>query len=118
MGLYNFQHPRFVRAIEAGTKTHTIRPHRVRPDKPGNIVYLYTGLRHPGARLIMRGVCTRIESIRVTSDGEVFVAGWRLDPDERERLARADGFESWSEMYEHWRELLPFDGQIVHWRRA
>ena len=44
MGLYNFRE-RFAPFILSGKKTHTIRAVRIHPDKPGNILYLYTGLR-------------------------------------------------------------------------
>jgi len=44
VGLYNFRE-RFAPFILSGKKTHTIRAVRIHPDKPGNILYLYTGLR-------------------------------------------------------------------------
>jgi hypothetical protein len=49
MGLYNFQ-ARFAPAILSGSKRQTIRARRVREDKPGDTLYLYTGLRQPGAK--------------------------------------------------------------------
>lgn len=66
MGLYNFQ-PRFVAAIRAGAKTHTIRAPRKggREDGPGDTMHLYTGLRHKGAERLLDPppVCARVESI-------------------------------------------------------
>ena len=53
MGLYNFQ-ARFVPFILNGAKTHTIRAIRTNPDKPGNTLHLYTGLRQKGARLLLQ----------------------------------------------------------------
>lgn len=50
MGLYNFQ-KRFVPFILSGAKTHTIRALRAHPDKPGDTLHLYTGLRQKGAKL-------------------------------------------------------------------
>ena len=62
MGLYNFQ-PRFaprIRAWDADpesplAKAHTIRAPRKggREDKPGDTMYLYTGLRQKGAARII-----------------------------------------------------------------
>ncbi len=44
MGLYNFK-ARFVPFVLDGSKTHTIRAKRRYPAKPGDTLYLYTGLR-------------------------------------------------------------------------
>jgi hypothetical protein len=137
MGLYNFQ-PRFVPKILSGEKTHTIRSVRAYPDKPGNILHLYTGLRRRGpiiqklasgdvvrqkmARLLMRVPCVRVEEIEI-KDGIFFdenhasvcVEGVKLDRNEREQLARRDGFGSFEEMIQFWRGRLPFKGHIIHW---
>ena len=64
MGLYNF-HPRFVPYVEDWSKRHTIRGERTHPDSPGSAMHLYTGLRHPGARCLMRPLCVRSEFIRI-----------------------------------------------------
>ena len=63
MGLYNFQR-RFVPKILAGENTHTIRGVRANPDKPGNILHLYTGLRRKGATLLMRVPCGTSRSLQ------------------------------------------------------
>lgn len=52
------------------------------------------------------------QNIRIVVDAHV------LDADEAERLARADGFQSWEEMSHYWRQLHGterFFGQIIHW---
>lgn len=64
MGIYNFM-PRFVPMIEDWSKRHTIRGERAHPDTPGNAMHNYTGLRHPGARCLMRPMCVRTEFIRI-----------------------------------------------------
>lgn len=118
MGLYSF-HKRFVPAILDGTKTHTIRSRRAHPDKLGNILHLYTGLRRKGARLLMRVPCTRVQEISmiVDSSGEchVYIDGVQLAPDEREALAKRDGFAGWRSMVLWWNGLYPFHGHIIHW---
>ena len=118
MGLYNFK-KRFVPYILAGTKTHTIRSLRANPDKPGNTLHLYTGLRQKGARLLMRVPCVKVEEITVAADGAVVIEGVQLSDGERDDFARRDGFpEGWPEMYAFWSTThrLPFEGQIIHWR--
>ena len=65
MGLYNFK-ARFVPLIESGAKTHTIRELRKHPSKPGDLLYLYEGLRTRRARRILPPVlCVKVEEIKV-----------------------------------------------------
>lgn len=175
MGLYNFKE-RFAPRIKLwaenpehpDAKAHTIRAPRKggREDKPGDTMYLYTGLRHKGAaRIIEPVVCARAESVvirgnphwpyeqRVSSvdlahEAEIFVGPFlenvlddtkmqkavisrpafygleRLDVNEREQLARRDGFDAdkdgwhWPVMIAFWSGKLPWYGHIFHWRRA
>jgi hypothetical protein len=128
MGLYNFK-SRFAPRILDGSKTHTIRPLRAIPDKPGKTLHLYTGLRTKSARLLMRVECSRIESITIEYHPERFlddepnffsitINGVLLDRDECESFARRDGFESFDDMMNFWEGRLPFRGQIVHWKAA
>lgn len=124
MGLYNFKE-RFITRILDGSKTHTIRPERSRPDKPGDTLHLYTGLRHKGARLLMRVPCVKIEEIEIKhgvffdeNHASVVIDGVALDHGEREAFARRDGFEDFADMISFWAGRLPFKGQIVHWKKA
>lgn len=73
MGLYNFKE-RFITHILDGSKTHTIRPERSRPDKPGDTLHLYTGLRHKGAQLLMRVPC--VEGRRDHDRASRAIPGW------------------------------------------
>ena len=129
MGLYNFM-PRFVPFIKAGTKKHTIRSMRRYPDKVGNTLHLYSGLRTKRAKLIKRAECVKIERIFIEilgpmpvliheRDIAVSIDGVQLSESEKERLARADGFESFRDMTFFWttpKNRLPFRGQIIHWK--
>jgi len=126
MGLYNFM-PRFVPKIRSGEKLHTIRAKRAHPDKPGNTLHLYVGLRTRSVELIMRVFCVKVEDIVIDSAPENFlddntpmfriaIDGIELAQSECESLARYDGFESFAEMMEFWDGRLPFHGDIIHWR--
>lgn len=130
MGLYNFQQ-RFAPFILDGRKTHTIRGLRAHPDKPGNTLHLYTGLRTKKAKLLMRVPCVKVEDIEIwcrvedvgftsfTSDVGMKVGGQNLDESEAHSLARRDGFLDFYEMLKFWltpKSRLPFSGQIIHWR--
>lgn len=131
MGIYNFQ-PRFVPFIESGQKTHTIRAPRRNRDSRGSVMHLYVGLRRKGARLIRRVRCTAVENIVISKTGQVYVSqiSWapewairkptecgfvKLSSDERDALAKRDGFSCFSEMIEFWKGRLPFIGNIYHW---
>lgn len=115
MGLYGFK-ARFVPAIMVGSKTHTIRSIRANRDKPGSVMHLYTGLRQPGAKLLMRVPCVKVEDIHIAADGFITIDGVILAPDEREQLAKRDGFADFIEMMQFWDGRLPFSGHIYHWR--
>jgi hypothetical protein len=64
MGLYNFK-PQFEPFILDWTKRHTIRGERQHADCPGKPMHLFVGLRHPGARCLMRPMCVRTEFVRI-----------------------------------------------------
>lgn len=124
MGLYNFK-AQFVPFILSGRKTHTIRATRAHPDKRGNTVHLYTGLRTKSAMLLLRSTCLRVEEISIQDgpnmkflpdDFRVFINGERLDKSECELLAQRDGFRDFAEMMAFWEGRLPFRGHIIHWR--
>jgi hypothetical protein len=124
MGIYNFQ-SRFVPKILAGEKTHTIRSVRANPDKPGNTLHLYTGLRRKGAKLLMRVLCVKVEEIEIKDaiffdeyHASIVVDGVKLDRDERKALAVRDGFDNLEEMIQFWRGRLPFKGHIIHWQHG
>lgn len=128
MGLYNFQ-LRFAEPILSGRKTHTIRAVRAHPDKPGNILYLYIGLRTKNAKLLMTSPCTKVQEIHIYEPSPqepwrrihlaaptVEIDGIGLDRSEIELLARRDGFRDFDEMIAFWNGRLPFHGHIIHWR--
>lgn len=115
MGLYNFKRL-FVPKILDGTKTHTIRaPRKGSQDIPGNTMHLYTGLRTKNAKLLGRFECIAVDEITIdrtliTVDRAV------LFIDERDALAKRDGFQSFEHMLKFWEGRLPFSGHIFHWK--
>lgn len=124
MGLYNFQ-PRFVPYIRARTKKHTIRATRKHQDRPGSKMYLYHGLRTKKAELISIEECVAVQEIRIeqkfqSSSGtnwiDIIIDDYTLGADEREELARRDGFNNFAEMVLFWDGRLPFEGHIFHWK--
>lgn len=114
MGLYNFKE-RFVPLIKTGEKTHTLRATRRHPDVVGSMMYLYCGLRTKNSRLIFKRPCVRVQTIEITSRGQMILDGEPLDASEREALAASDGFDSHAEMMRFWQGRLPFAGHVYHW---
>lgn len=115
MGAYSFQ-KQFVPFVECGAKQHTIRGIRKSPDRVGNTISCYYAMRNKACRLIGRWPCTRIENILITPGGMVRVNGNYLEDDERETLARADGFQDFATFIAFWSGRLPFRGHIIHWK--
>jgi hypothetical protein len=120
--LLNFQ-PRFVPYIIDGSKTHTIRAIRRVTPRVGDTCHCYTGLRRPGAQLLGRWPCVKVEDIRIFEEDYVprfLVDAVELSLDEKVALAWRDGFRSsketaFAEMMAFWDQRLPFTGHIIHW---
>jgi hypothetical protein len=129
MALLGFK-DRFVSLIESGEKRHTIRGHRA-DIEAGTRLDLYARPRQKGMRLIFRAPCTKVEQIEIRDfaagvDAGIRIDGIELSGDERELLAKADGFTqskvnehfvstAWLDMLMFWEGRLPFDGVIIHW---
>lgn len=121
----------FVCAIDAGEKRRTIR--RVRKTgnpEIGKPLQLFTGLRTKNCEKIRDAVCTDIRSVTICHmgvklDGRNLYAGdspaYQGGPDPEGwdgDFARADGFDSFSDMVEFFEKQygLPFHGQLIEWR--
>lgn len=110
--------------ILEGSKTHTIRATRRTPPKAGEICHCYGDVRQKTMFLLGRWPCILVQDIEISGGwetrsgdffGDVKIDGSSLDNDEREQLARRDGFPDFAWMMEFWRGRLPFRGQIIHW---
>jgi hypothetical protein len=113
---------RFQAKILAKEKRHTIRAKRKgkRQIRVGDRLDCYVGLRQKGAYLLGRWPCVRIQDVRIwrehpMSRAKVSIDGERLSINEREQLARSDGFPNFAVMMNFWRGRLPFHGDMIHW---
>ena len=131
VGIYNFKE-RFAAAILSGAKRQTIWAMRKRPDRPGNTLHLYTGLRTKKAKLLMRATCVHVEPIHIretvtpptvgrpTTGYVVILGGNPLPTGMLDVFARAEGFEDFAEMRVFWKEqklAFPWWGHVIHWRK-
>lgn len=127
MGLYNFK-PQFAPWILDGSKRHTIRPERRNPDKPGNTVYLYTGLRTRKCTRLLVAECVAVRPVVIDTEG-IHIDGDTLSRSEANELAYIDGFREWGKdrawemLMACWTDgsispqyRLPFRGHIIHWK--
>lgn len=119
MPAYSF-HKRFVEKVESGEKTHTIRGKRKSRPRPGQTAYLYQGMRTKACRKLLESPITRVDDILLTVGNDdkvhVYVNDVELAEDERELLAKRDGFSCWKAMVLWWNGLYPFRGDIIHWQ--
>lgn len=107
----------FVGAIQRGEKRQTIRQIRKRPIKPGDILYLYTGMRTAHCEKIGEAVCESVQSIEIHSDVMILdgadMLGW-----EQSKMARADGFRDVDQFRAFFERHygLPFYGVVIRFR--
>lgn len=121
MPILNFN-KKFASKVKRGLKTQTIRRFRKFPIKPGDKLYLYTGLRTKYAKKLREAICIDTEIIRIDHDG--IERERRLRKSffhEREalnRFAKSDGFKDWNEMLTWWLKVhgLPFEGTLISWK--
>ena len=121
MPALNFQ-TRFASAVRTHQKRQTTRRVWKRPIKPGDTLYLYGGMRTTRCRKLRVAVCLDCRpitisehSISIVTDGDtlgVWPEGGSL-----EWLAHQDGFDSWKEMRDWFKERygLPFEGVLITW---
>lgn len=121
MPAYNFQ-SQFVPMIEDGKKKHTIRRRRKKnPTKPGQTLWLYTGMRTKKCKIIKDTACTAIAPIVIYADiGQVRLDGRLLPLDEMMRFAVQDGFADYMEFFKFFRryppEVLERELEVIYWR--
>lgn len=138
---------RFAPFVEDGSKTHTIRAIRKIPPRVGEMCHCYVDPRQKTMRLLGRWPCVKVERIEIFRDATYHIAvdGVELSAPEMDLLAWRDGFRPplvyyrefaefsfrphtpseanprgcSTDMLAYWQELhdLPFQGQIIHWKR-
>lgn len=141
MVAYSFN-KRFVNPIRAGLgldgwpngelylgtpKLQTIRGHRQRHARQGEIVQHYCGMRTKQCFLIGCAVCIDVVGISIhfrkkrNSDWLRNSIHGKLDrPDELNQFATLDGFNNWQDLRAFWREEHPdvddFEGVLIRWK--
>jgi len=111
----------FVDKVADGTKSQTIRPHRKRPIRVGDTLYLskWDGAPYRSKRTPLGvGICTETMPIEIDEDRRAFLDGTCFGHYTANELARLDGFTCAAKML-NWFEAthgLPFSGDVIRWR--
>lgn len=114
--------PQFVPKIVSGEKTHTIRKAKKKnPVEPGQTLHLYTGLRTPECSLVLATRCVYVEEITISRRRCIItgsVTGREsLNEQARERFAKDDGFNTYSEMVQFLgADTETFKGKLISWQ--
>lgn len=109
MRQYNFM-PRFADAVQLGEKRQTIRKRgKLPPPRVGDTLRLYSGLRTQACRRLRHAICTDVQQITISCllrqvhTPRLIAAGvmaWhRMEDEEVEALAMADGFSGAEEFF-------------------
>ncbi len=110
--------PQFSEAILDGTKKQTIRPPRKHPIKPGDTLYLYTGLRTHNPRKLAAQTCTTTQPIQILpSSYRIYLSNRLLSLQAAKRLATRDGFKTLTDFYAWFRTKYGtnFRGVLICW---
>lgn len=134
MPAYSFQR-QFAQPIIDGSKGGTIRAPRQRRvgsgdgpradtgghARPGETLYLYTGMRTKQCRKIAEKTCRAVEPIVLNFRTDQIMVGGRVIWSLRglHLFARFDGFETWPDMAAFWNKThgmpMIFNGWHVQW---
>lgn len=121
--------PQFKQPILDGIKIHTIREDPHDRWKPGMKIHMATGVRTKNYDCFMEAECVSVEYIFMSNVPGVMEISIGDDPycdkylyfDDKEKLARKDGFGSYAKFQDWFRPLIEnhpkkhFYGKIIHW---
>ena len=119
MPAYNFK-AQFAELVASGKKTQTIRPPRKRPTKPGDVLYLYTGMRTKNCRKLKQAICKSVNHLKIDKNLNVSIDGRHLSFIEKNLLIKADGFQNENDFdaFFYTNYLLPREFELIKWEVA
>lgn len=113
--------PQFAALVEAGTKLQTVRPTPKRMPREGDRISLrcWTGKPYRSKQRVLREtVVTQVRDILIYTDGVTLYDGYAGYAPNQHIFAVNDGFRSWPDMLQWFREQhgLPFNGIVIFWK--
>ena len=119
MPALNFKR-QFAQLVESGEKLQSIRALRKdgKDPKPGDTLYLYTGMRTKQCRKLGEGTCYFTEDIYIAEDYRVFLndrGPYALNT--VMGIASSDGFKTVADFFDFFKQThcLSFYGKIIKW---
>ncbi len=116
MPAINFK-KQFAEKVKSGTKHQTIRALRKdgRNPRPGQTLYLYTGMRTKYCRKLGEAICKSVEQITIEENSSIVVGVDFLDAPQEIELAKDDGFDLLADFLDFFRKThgLPFYGLLI-----
>lgn len=119
MPAYNFKE-RFAKDVKNLVKRQTIRAKRKYLPRVGQTAYLFTGMRTRNCKRLGEYPVRSVDDIIIleysfehgVKINDKFIKGGNLT-----RLARADGFKNFGEMYDFFLKVhgIPFKGDLIKW---
>lgn len=105
----------FPEKISKRIKIHSIRDGN--RWKQGNWIHYATGVRSKNYDCFYQDICTGTQEIQIIKwahdIGTIFIDGKKLNQQEKELLAKNDGFDSLADFWKWFKK--DFQGQIIHW---
>lgn len=120
-----FQH-RFADRVADGTKLQTIRPPRKRPIVAGDKLSLrkWSDKAYRSPQIVLReATCISCEFVvigdHISLGNSIVMRNEYLTAIELERFAKADGFDSFAEMFDWFSKThgMPFAGVLIQWEK-
>ncbi|MCP3941069.1 MAG: hypothetical protein GY710_06255 [Desulfobacteraceae bacterium] len=109
----------FAAVVKMGKKNQTIRALRKdgRNPKPGQTLFLYTGMRTKSCLKLKEVECKSVEQIYIHEDFNISLASKDLSYTESLGLVKKDGFKNIGDFMEFFRKThgLPFNGLLIKW---
>ena len=118
MPALNFK-KQFAQSVNLGTKRQTIRRYRKdgRDPKPGDKLYLYTGMRTKNCKRLLVAKCVCTCYIVINNKKNITLDGKPLNKSEIINLALKDGFDNLNDFISFFEKNheLPFCGLLICW---
>ncbi|MDV3351993.1 ASCH domain-containing protein [Leptothoe sp. LEGE 181152] len=116
MVAYNFKQ-QFAPLIRSGAKQQTIRARRKnRHAIAGEPIQIYTGMRTKSCSKLIDPDPICRAALPTSIDGmDVVIDGTPLVGNELEQFAIADGFSSFDELADFFKDRMPFEGVLIAW---
>lgn len=112
----------FAGRVKSGEKCQTIRAYRKdgRNPRPGQVLYLYTGMRTKDCQKLGEAICKTVTPICFENNGyliSITVGAASLSEKDVLRLAKADGFKNIEIFFEFFSKThgFPFYGLLIKW---